>query len=647
LFRFFKTINQDFEHDTYRFRLQLQLLPIDSDSTHSIESRMSQLLQTHHCPEHKFLSTAFVCVYSTAAELHRVGLVAQQAIQLCFPSNTNQSYATLLLATGGLTQPTEPEAEQMAHQLQALHVDASNLQPHLQPYASFERASLASSLHALIEQLQRRFDLMRWCPSISTLPSSLDPTGTSGSMSTPSEKPFLRILVCMCCGDLLPLEQLLHSFAPDSHWTRTSNRSVMVHIPLSLDISASGKPIARTQPVELLLSSFHGAQTYRDELLHGFLLLSAADRASSFTAVREFTQHIPNTPTQLIVHRIQSDFDLNDLLATALAAAEQQQYEQMSHFAESIGAHCTDFCLNRLPLSLDSFFAELIERKPHIERAFHSEADREETSSNACNTIESGVAHLTDCVPPPLPVRGKSRTLASNQSTFVPQFPGLLNAAPPKPARSTCRVRNRTGSGTSSDFRCFSASPADHRLSSSDQADTPSPLPVSCADSTLPVVSDDSDIYASVFNQKSDEHLLKPSQIRQRRAIQSGTVILVDKCLQFIVNLFNLFLLLPTQNFTKASKAVIRSINRRIDQALRLFDSSVHSRTRPLSLVHRVVPARLPVHLPPSLHRRLIEHCHRYRLIVTRRLLRCRLTRLESRSRTKAPLLVRWPICIS
>lgn len=37
--------------------------------------------------------------------------------------------------------------------------------------------------------------------------------------------------------------------------------------------------------------------------------------------------------------------------------------------------------------------------------------------------------------------------------------------------------------------------------------------------------SDDSELYASVFNQENGEHLVKPSQIKNRRSLQAGTVI--------------------------------------------------------------------------------------------------------------------------
>lgn len=34
--------------------------------------------------------------------------------------------------------------------------------------------------------------------------------------------------------------------------------------------------------------------------------------------------------------------------------------------------------------------------------------------------------------------------------------------------------------------------------------------------------SDDSELYASVFNQENGEHLVKPSQIKNRRSLQAG-----------------------------------------------------------------------------------------------------------------------------
>lgn len=51
--------------------------------------------------------------------------------------------------------------------------------------------------------------------------------------------------------------------------------------------------------VEVIVSSYHGANAFREELVHGFILVYSTKRKASLATLRAFSANIPNLPIQV------------------------------------------------------------------------------------------------------------------------------------------------------------------------------------------------------------------------------------------------------------------------------------------------------------------------------------------------------------
>ena len=83
----------------------------------------------------------------------------------------------------------------------------------------------------------------------------------------------LSVLVCLLCGD--PLPPLGHVLGP-----LLSAPGAAAAPPRSLLVPWGGGV------AELLLSSYHGAAAFRDDLLHGLVLVLATARRASLACLR-------------------------------------------------------------------------------------------------------------------------------------------------------------------------------------------------------------------------------------------------------------------------------------------------------------------------------------------------------------------------
>lgn len=91
-----------------------------------------------------------------------------------------------------------------------------------------------------------------------------------------SDGPDVRIIMCMFCGDPFSVETVLNSLMSDSTCVFSGDRS----ITLESFIGESKKKI------EIIISSYHGANAFRDELVHGFILLYSAKRKASLATLK-------------------------------------------------------------------------------------------------------------------------------------------------------------------------------------------------------------------------------------------------------------------------------------------------------------------------------------------------------------------------
>lgn len=91
-----------------------------------------------------------------------------------------------------------------------------------------------------------------------------------------SAPPDIRIILCMFCGDPFSFEAILMPILSEPGCSFASERSVSLE-------SFVGDQKRR---IEIIMSSYHGANAFRDELVHGFILLYSTKRRASLATLK-------------------------------------------------------------------------------------------------------------------------------------------------------------------------------------------------------------------------------------------------------------------------------------------------------------------------------------------------------------------------
>ena len=87
---------------------------------------------------------------------------------------------------------------------------------------------------------------------------------------------LFRIIMCMFCGDPYSVENVLAPLLSHQCCFLSSERSIVLETFL-------GESKRR---VEVTVSSFHGANAFRDELVHGFILVYSTKRKASLATLK-------------------------------------------------------------------------------------------------------------------------------------------------------------------------------------------------------------------------------------------------------------------------------------------------------------------------------------------------------------------------
>lgn len=192
--------------------------------------------------------------------------------------------------------------------------------------------------------------------------------------------PDARILMCLLCGEPFSNESLLwRMFLDYDDCYVTSSKSICLKIKLKN---------GQERFIELTITSYtHGALNYKNDLLHGFILVCSTQRRASLSILDAFSFNIPCTPVLVLaikdgkiqtagglnqLNGDEADCLVNDAKAAAnrlkghfelidLSSEQQQQQSGNSRrpFHSSVG-------VNRIK----SFLQTVIERKPAIEKAY-------------------------------------------------------------------------------------------------------------------------------------------------------------------------------------------------------------------------------------------------------------------------------------
>lgn len=111
----------------------------------------------------------------------------------------------------------------------------------------------------------------------------------SDEMCYPLDSKDIRIILCMFCGDPYSVENALNSILTDPNYVRSGERSIVMEMFLG----------DTKRRIEIIISSYHGANAFRDELVHGFILLYSTKRKASLATLKydndnmnKKTQHI-------------------------------------------------------------------------------------------------------------------------------------------------------------------------------------------------------------------------------------------------------------------------------------------------------------------------------------------------------------------
>ena len=125
----------------------------------------------------------------------------------------------------------------------------------------FKESLVEDALRALIESIRHRSGLLNIC---------------NKNSNTVDTEPDIRIVMCLLCGDPYSVENVLGPLLRHQSSYLSGERSVAIETQLG---DAKRK-------VEVILSSYHSANDFRDELVHGFILVYSTRRKASLATLR-------------------------------------------------------------------------------------------------------------------------------------------------------------------------------------------------------------------------------------------------------------------------------------------------------------------------------------------------------------------------
>lgn len=370
----------NFKKDNFRFSLDFRLIDGNFD--------LKQQAILHNSCSSNSINHGCFCIYSNALSLDYI----QNCLERTFLSNLSENdllfngLPIIILFCPDFDLREEEieflkeEGQNKAKRFQAIFLDVSNLEKH--PELKYEEELLREALVAMIDQMERRAEFLSLINQSTISQQEMHQKFVGQLSNVEQDCPDLRILLCLFCGDIYSVEQVIAPFL--EHCVKTKNKikvtSTSSFIIPQIMINGSMKK------VEFLLTSYHNAIAYRDELLHGFFLVFSTIRKASLAALISFTNNIPNTPTVIYGQVIDSSLllltDHNLYLNEDLS---NQLIEKSSLFAKKINAH---YALSNmffdskgnLDYNLDlfkEFFQEVEKRKPQIEKAFELDVDND------------------------------------------------------------------------------------------------------------------------------------------------------------------------------------------------------------------------------------------------------------------------------
>uniref|UniRef100_T1J1J5 Rho GTPase-activating protein 190 n=1 Tax=Strigamia maritima TaxID=126957 RepID=T1J1J5_STRMM len=393
-------------------------------------------------PQNSFRTSDFLphgcfCVYSSTKTLEYV----RESLEKTLLSNLEQEDRlpfqglpiVILFAADPTTNEKDllclkEEGQTLADNLQCPFIDITGEDAGQQ----FNEAQLRQALRSLVESIQHRAGFLNIYHS---LPEAAEPD--------------IRIIMCMFCGDPYTAEHVLGPLLNHQCCFTSGDRSIILETFL-------GESKKR---VEVIVSSYHGANAFREELVH-----------ASLATLSAFSMNIPNLPIQILAVTDSGGanaFFSSDLSHTLITEGNAVADRLQAHFMTA-----TPTCHQKTAF-YTPFFKEVWEKKPEIEQAFNME----EPSQIGTGTLQSRCASTID-----------RRTLP-------------LHSMPPPPPhrRESYHIRPNSADGSADSESHYERLPTD----GSQGDDLEDPLSPTFVDVRPLSPSDDSDLYSNVYTQKT------------------------------------------------------------------------------------------------------------------------------------------------
>lgn len=118
------------------------------------------------------------------------------------------------------------------------------------------------------------------------------------------------------------------------------------------------------------MSSYHGASSHREDLVHGLILVYSANRKASFAALKAFSSNVPNLPIQIIA------VTENGGAASAMFGSTlgQKMITDGNALADELRAHFATWSGEHTMGIYTPFFRQVWDQKTDIEKAFRMES---------------------------------------------------------------------------------------------------------------------------------------------------------------------------------------------------------------------------------------------------------------------------------
>ncbi|XP_055603332.1 rho GTPase-activating protein 190 isoform X2 [Uranotaenia lowii] len=215
--------------------------------------------------------------------------------------------------------------------------------------------------------------------------------------------PDLRVIMCIFCGDPYSSENILSSMMIEQCCINAGERNIIFEMFLG----------DSKRRVELILSSYHGANAFRDDLVHGFILLYSSKRKASLSTLSAFSLNIPNLPMQIVAVSEQGGvnaFFNNEMSQKLITEGNAVADKLRAHFATA-----SDDDNQFKFTSFAPFLKEVWDKKPEIEHAFNMEEPL--TIDSGEGTMEHSMHHHHQQAPQP-PPRYESYLINGSATTY-------------------------------------------------------------------------------------------------------------------------------------------------------------------------------------------------------------------------------------